>query len=152
MAQAAGAFLFTLVLLQIHLASAQSRSPQQVVKLFMQVYGTERMREILPYTLPAFRDGLEPEVWLEEAYRDLKSIGYVHLEGVGYVHLEGVIKDISIDGKRARVVVHSRIRTIVGTARQTEIYLLRLTDQGWKLFDIEVRDEVIEEAPPGSLI
>ncbi len=144
MAQAAGAFLFILVPLQIHLASAQSRSPQNIVKLFMQVYGTDRMREILPYTLPAFRDGLEPEVWLEEAYRALKSIGYVHLEGV--------IKDISIDRKRARVVVHSRIGTIVGTASQTEIYRLRLIDQGWKLFDIEVKDEVIEEAPPGSLI
>ncbi len=110
----------------------------------MQVYGTERMREILPYTLPAFREGLEPEVWLEEAYRDLKSIGYVQLEGV--------IKDISIEGKRARVVVHSRLRTIVATVRQTEIYRLRLTDQGWKLFDIEVKDEVIEGALPGSLI
>lgn len=31
----------------------------------MKVYGTERMAEILPYTLPAFRGGLEPEVWLE---------------------------------------------------------------------------------------
>ncbi len=137
-------FLFLTLFFQPTLASTQSRSPQQVVKLFMQVYGTERMREILPYTLPAFREGLEPEVWLEEAYRDLKSIGYVQLEGV--------IKDISIEGKRARVVVHSRIRTIVATVRQTEIYQLLLTDQGWKLFDIEVKDEVIEEAPPGSLI
>jgi len=136
--------LFLCLSLQKSLAFAQPRSPQDVVKLFMQVYGTDRMREILPYTLPAFREGLEPEVWLEEAYRDLKSIGYVHLKGV--------IKDISIDGKRAGVVVHSRIRTIVATVRQTEIYRLRLTDQGWKLFDIEVRDEVIEEAPPGSLI
>ncbi len=144
MAQVAGAFLFTLVLLQIHLASAQSRSPQNIVKLFMQVYGTARMGEILPYTLPAFREGLEPEVWLEETYGALKSIGYLHLKGV--------IKDISIKGKRARVVVHSRIRTIVATVRQTEIYRLRLTDQGWKLFDIEVKDEVIEGAPPGSLI
>ncbi len=144
MAQAAGAFFFILFILQIHLASAQSRSPQNIVKLFMQVYGTDRMREILPKTLPQFRDGLEPEEWLEEAYRDLESIGYVHLEGV--------IKDISIDGKRARVVVHSRIRTIVGTARQTEIYRLRLTVLGWMLFDIEVMDEVIEGAPPGSLI
>lgn len=125
---------------QNSLASAQPRSPQDVVNLFMEVYGTERMREILPYTLPAFRDGLEPEVWLERDYRAMKALGYAHLDGV--------IKDVTIKGREATVVVASRIKTIIGTVRQTEIYRLLDTEQGWKLLDLRTEEEVFEESPP----
>ncbi len=125
---------------QNSLASAQPRSPQDVVNLFMEVYGTERMREILPYTLPAFRDGLEPEVWLERDYRAMKALGYAHLDGV--------IKDVTIKGREATVVVASRIKTIISTVRQTEIYRLLDTEQGWKLLDLRVEEEVFKESPP----
>ena len=132
--------LFLCLSLQKSLAFAQPRSPQDVVKLFMQVYGTERMREILPYTLPAFRDGLEPEVWLERDYRAMKALGYAHLDGV--------IKDVTIKGREATVVVASRIKTIISTVRQTEIYRLLDTEQGWKLLDLRVEEEVFKESPP----
>ncbi|MFB3073929.1 MAG: hypothetical protein ACE1Z6_01985 [Candidatus Methylomirabilales bacterium] len=131
--------LFLCLSLQKSLAFAQPRSPQDVVKLFMQVYGTERMREILPYTLPEFRDGLEPEVWLERDYRAMKALGYAHLDGV--------IKDVTIKGREATVVVASRIKTIIGTVRQTETYRLLDTEQGWKLLDLRTEEELIE-APP----
>jgi hypothetical protein len=49
------------------------------------------------------------------------------------------------------VVVAARIGTRVGTARQTEIYQLLLTDQGWKLLDFTVQDRIIEDPPPGSV-
>ncbi len=85
---------------QNSLASAQPRSPQDVVNLFMEVYGTERMREILPYTLPAFRDGLEPEVWLERDYRRV-------LVRKGVLTYEEVLEEVKavrreLEGKRGR--------------------------------------------------
>lgn len=135
--------LFLCLLLQKGLTSAQPRSPQEVVDLFMQVYGTERMREILPYTLRGFRDGQEPEVWLLWANWILKHIGYVRLESV--------IRNVTIKGREATVVVAARIGTRVGTARQTEIYQLLLTDQGWKLLDFTVQDRIIGDSPPGSV-
>ena len=109
----------------------------------MEVYGTERMAEILPYTTPDFRDGLGPELWLKRTYGILKSIGYVRLGGVIQSAIE---KD-----NQATVVVASRIKTKGVTGTQTEIYRLRLTDQGWKLLDLEVQNEVIREEPPGSV-
>ncbi len=124
-------------------ASAQARSPQDVVNLFMKVYGTHRMREILPYTLPAFRDGMEPELWLTRTQRILRSIGYVRLEGV--------IQSVVVKHDEATVVVATRIKTKAVTGTQTEIYRLRLKDQRWKLLDLEVADEVIEEKPPRSV-
>ncbi len=123
--------------------SAQSRSPKDVVTLFMEVYGTERMRAILPYTTPAFRDGLEPEPWLKRTYRILRSIGYIRLEGA--------IKSVVVKGSEATVVVGTRIRTKGVAGTQTEIFRLQLTDHGWKLLDLEVQDEVIEEPPAGSV-
>lgn len=136
-------FLFLCLSLQKSLASAQPRSPQEVVDLFMQVYGTERMREILPLTLPGFRDGQEPEVWLLWTNWILK-----HIE---YVRLGGVIRNVTIKGGEATVVVAARIGTRAGTAHQTEIYQLLLTDQGWKLLDFTVQDRTIENPPPGSV-
>jgi hypothetical protein len=115
--------LFLCLSPQKSLAFAQPRSPQNVVELFMQVYGTERMRE----------------VWLERDYRAMKALGYAHLDGV--------IKDVTIKGREATVVVASRIKTIISTVRQTEIYRLLDTEQGWKLLDLRVEEEVIE-APP----
>ncbi len=135
--------LFLCLSLPKSLAFAQPRSPQEVVDLFMQVYGTDRMREILPYTLPEFRDGLEPEVWLERTHWILK-----HIE---YVRLGSVIRNVAIKGREATVVVAARIGTRVGTARQTEIYQLLLTDQGWKLLDFTVQDRIIKDPPPGSV-
>ena len=135
--------LFLCLSLQKSLASAQPRSPQEVVDLFMQVYGTERMREILPFTLPGFRDSQEPEVWLLWTNWILK-----HIE---YVRLGSVIRNVTIKGGEATVVVAARIGTRAGTAHQTEIYQLLLTDQGWKLLDFTVQDRTIENPPPGSV-
>ena len=128
---------------QISLAARQSRTPQDVVRLFMEVYGTERMAEILPYTTSDFRDGLGPELWLKRTYGILKSIGYVRLAGVIQSAIE---KD-----NQATIVVASRIKTKGVTGTQTEIYRLWLSDQGWKLLDLEVQNEVIREEPPGSV-
>ncbi len=80
-------------LLQPSLSSAQLRSPQDVVNMFMEVYGTGRMAEILPYTVPAFRDGLHQEAWLERNYSALKALGNVQLEGI--------IRNGTIRGKRS---------------------------------------------------
>lgn len=135
--------LFLCLSLQKSLASAQPRSPQEVVDLFMQVYGTERMREILPFTLPGFRDSQEPEVWLLWTNWILKHIGYVRLGSV--------IRNVTIKGGEATVVVTARIGTRAGTTHQTEIYQLLLTDQGWKLLDFTVQDRTIENPPPGSV-
>jgi len=125
------------------LPSAQFRSPKDVVTLFIEVYGTKRMAEILPYTTSTFRDGLGPETWLKRTYRILKSIGYLRLEGV--------IQSVIEKSNQATVVVASRIKTKAVLGTQTEIYRLRLTDQGWKLLDLEVEDEVIEETPRRSV-
>ncbi len=135
--------LFLCLSLQKSLAFVQPRSPQDVVDLFMQFCGTERMREILPFTLPGFRDGQEPEMWLLWTNWILK-----HIE---YVRLGGVIRNVTIKGREATVVVAARIGTRVGTARQTEDYQLLLTDQGWKLLDFTVQDRIIEDPPPGSV-
>ncbi len=140
-ARAGGAFV--LVGFLALCAGAQARSPEDVVKLFMDVYGTARMREVLPHTLPAFRDGTEPELWLKRTQGLLTSIGYVRLEGV--------IQSVVVKRDEATVVVASRIKTKAVTGTQTEIYLLRLTEQGWKLLDLEVQDEVIEQGPPESV-
>ncbi len=56
--------------------------PKDVVNLFMEVFGTEHMRGIIPCPSPAFWDGLETEEWLEQTYRALKILHYVHLEGL----------------------------------------------------------------------
>jgi len=125
------------------LTSAQQRTPQDVVNLFMKVYGTERMAEILPYTTSTFRDGLDSGAWLNRTYRILKSIGYVRLEGV--------IQSVSEKDNQATVVVAARIKNKAVTGTETEIYRLRLTDQGWKLLDLEVQNEVIRGEPPGSV-
>ena len=76
------ALMITVVLplalfLQPCLSVAQLRSAEDVVRLFLQVYGTDRMAEIVPYTSPAFRDGLSPEKWLKSTYKTFKDSGYV---------------------------------------------------------------------------
>ena len=80
---------------------------------------------------------------MNRTYRILKSIGYVRIEGV--------IQSVTEKGNQATVVVASRIKTKAVTGTQTEIYLLQLTERGWKLLDLEVEDEVINEKPPGSV-
>ncbi len=44
-------------------------------------------------------------------------------------------------------MVASRIKTIIGTVRQTEIYRVLDTEQGGKLLDLRTEEELIE-APP----
>ena len=111
-------------------APVNGLSPQDVVRLFTEVYGTQRMAEILPYTLPGFRDGLPPRMWLEGTYSALKALGYVHLHSV--------IEKVTTKGGEVTVVVFTRMRTKITTGSQTEIYRLVLTGQGWKLLDLEI--------------
>lgn len=118
-------------------ASVNALSPQDVVRLFMEVYGTKRMAEILPYTLLAFRDGQAPSVWLHRSYRALRALGYVQLDGV--------IQEATSKGGEVTVVVSARIATKHAIVRQTEIYRLVLTSHGWKLLDLEILS-----GPPGS--
>lgn len=123
--------LVTLFLPKIILgAPVNGLPPQDVVRLFTEVYGTKRMAEILPYTLPGFTDGLPPRMWLERTYSALKALGYVHLDSV--------IEKTTMKGGEVTIVVSTRIRTKVTTGSQSEIYRLVLTGEGWKLLDLEI--------------
>ncbi|MCH8055741.1 MAG: hypothetical protein IH857_06285 [Deltaproteobacteria bacterium] len=128
-------FMFLALFLQSSLSFSQSRSPEFIVNLFLTVYGTERMAEILPFTSRAFREDLSPEMWLERSYKTLRMLDYIRLKGV--------IQSVEVMGNEATVVVASRIKTKAATTKQTEIYFLRYTDQGWQLLDLKVHDEML---------
>jgi len=117
------------------LAAGHHVSPKEVVNLFLQVYGTEQMAEILPHTSLSFRESLPPGVWLKRTS--------TALDRLGYVRLDAVIQSAVIKGNKATVVVGSRIKTNGATTKQTEIYFLRYTNQGWQLVDLEVQDEML---------
>ncbi len=125
--------------LQPCLSVAQLRSAEDVVRLFLQVYGTDRMAEILPYTSPAFRDGLSPEEWLKSTYKTFKDSGYVRLEGI--------IQFVVIRGNKATVDVVTWVKKKATIVRQVEIYQLRHTNQGWQLLDLRVEDETVAVQP-----
>lgn len=53
------------------------------------------------------------------------------------------------DQSEKRVTHEYKTRAVTGT--QTELFRLRLRDQGWKLLDLEVENEVIEEKQAGKV-
>lgn len=59
-----------------------------------------------------------------------------------------MIRSATKKGNEATVMVASRITSKATTARQTEIYRLVLTERGWKLLDLQVQHEIIEEPAP----
>ena len=77
-----------------------ARSGQDLINLFPTPWADAGDSPLYP----AFLDGLEPQVCLKWNYSAPKA--------PGYVHLEGVIRNVTIEGRDATVVVASRIATM----------------------------------------
>jgi hypothetical protein len=112
-----------------------SLSPEQVVTLFHETYGSARMDEIGPYTTERFRQNLPVTVWLVEVWKQLKDLRYEKLDFE--------IVESKVETTHASVVTRAKIKTKVGESDQQEIYMLILEDGVWKIDEMFVTDEEV---------
>ena len=119
-------------------AAAPGTTPEQVVVLFQQTYGTADMDRLGPYTTARFRKGRPIAVWLVDVWK--------HLEGLHYEKLAFRIMETETNasGNEAQVTVASAIKTNAGTTTQTEIFILVRDGGIWRIDELFVTDEEIQ--------
>jgi hypothetical protein len=136
-------YLLSLVffIILVPLAYAEEISPRGVVLQWTKIYGVDYYQAADLTTLE-FRKGKSKEEWADQ-------IGEI-LGSVKYKHLGGKVIEETISGDNAAVVLDARIYTIVGSAKQKEIYELKKIDGIWLINNIAVKEEEIEDDPRGS--
>ena len=135
-------FLLLLAFIPIHYylikpGALTPRSPDKVVALFDQVYGSSEMSSIAPYTTGRFRDKKRKEVWIADTWKTLKKIEYKRLSSK--------LINSSLKGNQAMVVLQSQIETVAGKTDQKEIFYLIKKDGIWKIDELVVTDEKLEK-------
>lgn len=110
-----------------------SLSAREVVQLFIDSYGTDKMKALTPYLTDEFMRYKPPEVWATRTLETLRSIGYEREQG-------NIVKE-TLDGQDMVIIVDAAISTIVGYNKQVEAYLL-VKDQskGWQIDALVVKD------------
>ena len=112
------------------------------VKIFDNYYGTDQMRLVAEVSTSDFRGGRSMDAWVADVVKELKRIEYQRLESE--------IRDTAVKDDVALVHIRSKIDTIVGQSRQSEIFQLTRQDGTWLINDLEVTDEVID--PPKEFL
>jgi hypothetical protein len=112
-------------------------SPEEVVTLFQDSYGTPQMDRIGPYTTGRFRDGLPIAVWIIDTWDQLQELGYEKLE------FETTESWVHKGGDYATVVILTKILTRAGATEQQEVFILMLDEGIWKIDELYVTDEEI---------
>jgi hypothetical protein len=115
------------------------KSPEQVVELFQESYGTPRMDEIGFYTTPNFRDNMPVTVWVNKTWNSLKKFGY---DKIDFKLLDAEYNDLK---DHAKVTAAAKIETEACAATQKEIYLLVKDGDYWLIDDLIITDEVVDE-------
>ena len=128
--------LITLFFLQANILNAETKSPEEVVKMFIAGYGTARMDEAADLTTDKFRGDRPKSVWVVETWKTLNAIEYGRKESK--------VIDSRIGEKKAVVLVESEITTNPANAVQREIYILTKDENRWLIDDLIVTDEKIK--------
>lgn len=134
--------LMTLVLLNCtsnkNLKIPPSLSPDDVVTLFSEVYGTGRLDDIGPHTTERFRLERPVAVWVVQVWQELQKLEFEKLE------FKIVESNIDTANNVATVVAQSTIQTQAGITRQQEVFILVLERGQWKIDELFVTQEDIE--------
>jgi hypothetical protein len=120
------------LLLLFSLASAETASPDTVVKKWTKLYGRKTTAAAL-LTTERFRGGEPANTWGQTTEARLKSFGYQHLGGK--------ILSSQISGEAATVVLRALIASGDGVAWKQETYTLRHVGRQWLIDAVEVTDE-----------
>ena len=118
--------LTTLLLFNLSICYAQSKSPIEVVKLFDKCYGAPCMDEIADYTTPKFRDNKPKSVWVVDTWKTLREIKFQRLNCS--------VIDTKVKDDKAIVVSETKIKTVVGETAQKEIFYLVKEGERWLMF------------------
>jgi hypothetical protein len=116
-------------------ATEKPMTPEQIVALFHESYGTAWMDDIGPYTTADFRDQLPVTVWIIDTWDWLQEMEYEKLE------FKVAETQISKDGDYATVASRTRVRTIDGESVQNEIFILIREEGLWYIDEMYVTDE-----------
>ena len=122
----------------LYVKQSNQKTPLEIVEIFMSTYGTPKLSQLAFYTTPYFRNYKPEELWVIETWEVLSDLGYRHLSGT--------IVEKKIKNKTAIVITSSHIKTLAGETLQREIYCLIKTEEGWKLDELLIEDETVEEA------
>jgi len=128
--------LITLLLINLGIGLAQSKSPIEVVKLFDKCYGRPCMDEIANYTTPKFRDNKPKSVWVVDTWKTLKEIKYEKLNSS--------VIDTKVKDDKAIVVAETKIKTVAGETTQKDIFYLIKQGERWLIDELIVTDEEID--------
>ena len=115
-----------------------SLTPDEVVILFNEVYGTGRLDEIGPHTTERFRHERPIAVWVVQVWQELQKLEFEKLD------FKIVESDIDTENELATVVAQSAIQTEAGITRQREVFILVLERGTWKIDELFVTQEEIE--------
>lgn len=120
-------------------SSDSALTPEQVVALFRDTYGTARMDEIGPHTTAKFRQDRPISAWVVEEWEDLYDMGY---EKLAFKIVESTVDQ---GNGRASVAANAKIRDEEGVVDQREIYMLILEGSIWKIDELYVVDQATIE-------
>jgi len=118
--------------------SAALLSPDEVVILFNEVYGTGRLDEIGPYTTERFRKERPIAVWVVQVWQELQKLEFEKLD---FMIVES---EVNAANDVATVVANSTLQTHAGITRQREVFILVFERGRWKIDELFVTDEDME--------
>jgi len=113
-------------------------SPDDVVTLFSEVYGTGRLDDIGPYTTERFRLERPVSVWVVQVWQELQKLEFEKLE------FKIVESDTDTASNVATVVAQATILTQAGITRQQEVFILVFEQGRWKIDELFVTEEDVE--------
>ncbi|KPJ65304.1 MAG: hypothetical protein AMJ45_05230 [Syntrophobacter sp. DG_60] len=137
MKKATKLFLLLVFFIFVSCISQHLKSPKKIVAIFDQVYGTSEMSSIASYTTGNFRDAKPKEVWVIDTWKVLKRLEYKRLNSK--------FIDSKIEGNKAIVVLQTQIHATGGKVDQKEVFYLIKQDGTWKIDELVVTDEELEE-------
>jgi len=113
-------------------------TPDKVVILFNEVYGTGRLDEIGPYTTERFRQDRPIAVWVLQVWQELQKLEFEKHE------FTIVDSEIDTENEVATVVARSTIETQAGITRQQEVFILVFERGKWKIDELFVTEEELQ--------
>jgi len=128
--------VITLFLSEPSALFAESKTPEEVVKIFISGYGTAHMEEVADVTTAEFRDNEPKSVWVAKKWKLLSSLEYAHIYSK--------VIDTKVKDDKAIVLVDAEITTKAADAKQKEVYTLVKNGGKWFIDDLIVADEKVD--------
>jgi len=132
------AFIFLNCASNTNLKAPSYLTPDEVVILFNEVYGTGRLDEIGPHTTERFRHERPIAVWVVQVWQELQKLEFEKLD------FKILDSDVDVANELATVVAQSTIQTQAGITQQQEVFILVLERGKWKIDELFVTQEDIE--------